>query len=89
MTYLGPNTSYPASERCPELRQAETKPSMVAQEPSMPTFILRPEGFTDKEWHDYHCAELARLRRERNSRGETVPLNRGRVEVERVRVVRG
>lgn len=52
-------------------------------------YILRPEGSTAQEWREYHCAELARLRRERNSRGETVPLNRGRVEVERVRVVRG
>lgn len=49
-------------------------------------YIIRPKGITAEEWHDYHCAELARLRRERNSRGETVPLNRGRVEVERVQI---
>lgn len=59
------------------------------REAVMPLVIPRPEGMSEKEWTDYHCAELSRLRQERNKRGDREPLNRGKVGRDGVQLLRG
>ena len=83
------NTSYPASERCPELRQPELQRKPEATAKAVAITITRPKGMSPDKWHDYHCAELSRLRQERNRRGERYPLNRGQVFGDRVEILRG
>ena len=87
MTYLGPQMSTPLSEYAPPQPELQRKPEATAKAVAMT--ITRPKGMSQDKWHDYHCAELSRLRQERNRRGEHYPLNRGQVFGDRVEILRG